>query len=559
MEELDPGKEARRVAIYMRVSTVEQKIDGYSLEAQRKRLLEFVEGHSAFKFVTKPAWIFEDTHTGSDLNRTNLTKLRKMVREKKFDAVLVWKIDRLSRNLKHLLTVFEELESNDVSFISMQENIDFKGPIGKLIFQIFGAIAQFERELIKGRSHMGIIASAEMGNYTGSNIPYGYQPIKNKGGKGKRIIPLPEEKRWVERMFEWYVYEDAGFHIIANKLNELGVHTGKHKRRNNKASKWSAEMVSKILKNPLYKGTYVANKKDEMGNELPEDKWTIVKIPPCTSEYLFLQAQSLLGKKLAGHSKDRIYILSGKLKDMTLENPKTFVGCKRTKGGFSYRRKQFKDKNGVHQSVFEVPAEQLDNWAIGKIKAALKDPQMFVEEYLSKQYSDKTKVKKIEEELDQVRDEKIRQELAIERIESAYETGAYSEEKMIEKGERANKKIHQLNEREEALKDELRFIGSINVEVSKLQEASKQIKYQLDKLTPRQKRILVDLFIERIEMFRTKDDKGKSRVWGEVHFRFNPDKLFKAVGRGRTPKALTLAKNAKKIPTEPQSGATTEI
>src|SRR3989338_4427348 len=125
MENLnDAGK--RRVAIYIRVSTQEQKIDGYGLEAQRKRLKDYVENNKALNFVTKNEWIFTDTHTGSDLNREKLNDLMKGVREKKFDAVLVWKIDRLSRSLKHLLTLFEEFEKNEVSFISVQENIDFK-------------------------------------------------------------------------------------------------------------------------------------------------------------------------------------------------------------------------------------------------------------------------------------------------------------------------------------------------------------------------------------------------------------------------------------------------
>jgi DNA invertase Pin-like site-specific DNA recombinase len=62
--------------------------------------------------------------------------------------VAVWKIDRLSRTLSHLLTTFEKLQDAKVSFFSLKENIDFSGPIGRLTFQIFGALAEFERETI---------------------------------------------------------------------------------------------------------------------------------------------------------------------------------------------------------------------------------------------------------------------------------------------------------------------------------------------------------------------------------------------------------------------------
>ena len=158
----EDSSKKNKVAIYIRVSTAEQRMEGYSPEAQKKKLKEYVHSNSALNLVTKDDWIYEDTHTGSDMNRTELQRLLRDVEEGKFDAVLVWKIDRLSRSLKHLLNLFEKFKENKVNFISLQENIDFRGAIGSLIFQVFGAIAQFERELIKGRTQMGKVASAEL-------------------------------------------------------------------------------------------------------------------------------------------------------------------------------------------------------------------------------------------------------------------------------------------------------------------------------------------------------------------------------------------------------------
>lgn len=525
----------RKVAIYIRVSTAEQKIDGYSLEAQRKKLISYVEANKTAGYITKNEWIFTDTHTGSDLNREALLKLRKMVREKKFDAVLVWKIDRLSRSLKHLLTIFEEFEQNEVSFISVQENIDFKGPIGKLIFQIFGAIAQFERELIKGRTLMGKIASAELGNFTGSQIPYGYKPVANKNGKGKKLQIIPEEKAWVEKIFEWYVYEDMGFGEVATKLNKLKVPKGEHMKIKVANFKWTDDMVSKIVKNTLYKGEYVANRKEDNGNFLPEDQWTVVSIPACVSEYIFIQAQSVRGKRKAANATQRIYVLAGKMKDKTFDPPRSFVGCKRHKGGLSYRRKQFTDSSGVYHSVFELPALQIEEYVIDKIKHALKDPEVFIEEYLSKQYSDKTRVQKLEEELDNYKENKINQEIALARIEQAYENGTYSEEQLSEKSARLNKQIAEVENSIQVNEDELRIIGSVDVEVEKLREASKQVKYKLENLSRKQQKILVDLFVDRIEMYKTKEGR-KSKIYADIHFRFNPNKFNGPSQKGWTRK-----------------------
>ena len=174
MQSFDPNPPQRLVAIYIRVSTSEQKREGYSPEHQKKRLMGYIENNPGINLRTRPDLIFQDVGTGNDLNRPQLDKLRKLVKQKAIQGIIVWRIDRLSRNLKHLLMLFEEFQKHEVSFISLQENIDFTGPIGRLIFQIFGSLAQFERELIRGRTYAGKIMSAELGNYTRGDTPYGY-------------------------------------------------------------------------------------------------------------------------------------------------------------------------------------------------------------------------------------------------------------------------------------------------------------------------------------------------------------------------------------------------
>ncbi len=542
----------RRVAIYIRVSTNEQKVDGYGLEAQRSRLLEHIKNNKHQGFITKNEWIYTDTHTGSDLNREALKRLLKDVKDKKFDSVMVFKIDRLSRSLKHLINIFDELEQNQVSFISMQENIDFKGPIGKLIFQVFGAIAQFERELIKGRTSMGKIVSAEMGNFTGSFTPYGYKPIPNPSGKGKRLEIIPEEKKWVEQIFNWYIYDNQGYDNITTKLNELRVPRGEYSKAKDKYGNWTVKMVRSLLERELYRGEFVANKTDDDGNTLPEDQWTTVSIPQCISPSTFTQAQNKKKSKSGGRRNPN-YLLSGKLKDMTLDKPKSFSGCIRSKGGYSYRRKQFK-KDDEHFSVFEFPGKQMDDYVWGKILTALKDPKVFIKNYLSKEYVNPGKLENLEDQLRNLREQKINNDLAIDRVEEAFEKGSYSEEKMSKKVSEKNSERAEIENKIQEIEDELTFIGSIDIEVKKLKEASKQIKYRLDKLSQDHKRILVDLFIDRIEMYRTKEGK-RWKVEAEIFFRFNPEKFPTRLYEGRSTKALEKANNQKLIPNEDSSGA----
>ncbi len=528
------NEDRRRVAIYIRVSTAEQKIEGYSLEAQRKRLVDYVEQNKVLNLYTKKEWIYVDVHSGSDLGRPQLQEMLRDVKAGKFDAVLVWKIDRLSRSLKHLLTIFEDFEKNGVSFISVQENIDFKGPIGRLIFQIFGAIAQFERELIKGRTLMGKIASAELGNFTGTSIPYGYKPVENKNGKGKKLALIEQEKHWVNEMFSWYIYENLGDGQIAKRLNELKVPRGQFTKKKDLGSKWTDEMVTTILVNPLYRGEFVANKKDDSGHLLPEDQWTIVSVPACVSEFTFRQAQ-LARQGKHGGSRNTSYLLSGKLKDMTLDFPYAFTGAKRYKGGFSYRRKQFK-KDGVHYPVFEIPGQALEDFVWSKIMEAMEDPEVFIQQYLSKQFKDKTRIQKIETELDSLRERAANIELEKARIEIAYEKGAYGEEQLMEKLAEKGLEENEVAEKIQQLEDELNVMSSVDVEVEKLKEASEQVKYRLNNLDALQKKILCDLFIDRVEMYRQR--KGdRWQVSAEIYFRFNPQKFHDTQKQGSTENA----------------------
>ncbi|QQS58915.1 recombinase family protein [Candidatus Peregrinibacteria bacterium] len=538
------NSEKRRVAIYIRVSTAEQKIDGYSLEAQQKKLLDYVNNNTALNLTTKEEWIFTDTHTGSDLMRPQLEKLRAGVRERKFDAVLVWKIDRLSRSLKHLLMMFEEMEKHDVSFVSVQENIDFKGPIGKLIFQIFGAIAQFERELIKGRTQMGKIASAEMGNYTGNAIPYGYEAVKNKSGKGKRLKIIPQEKKWVEKMYEWSIYEEMGLGQITNRLNTLAVPRGNQTK--GKGGLWTEKMIRNILSNPIYRGEFVANKKDENGRMLPEDKWTVVEIPSCVSEFTFQQAQNARSER-KGSGSGTDYLLSGKIKDMSLEKPKSFVGKKRSDNAYSYARKQFKGKDGTHHSVFEIPAKQIEEYVWGKIMEAMKNPEIFIKTYLSQEYSQKTNILQIEEEIALLREKKMNLEMNIARIENAFENGSYSEEKMAKRIMEKEEEMSRIEEEIQEREDRLIFLSSLDIEVKKLKSASEEVKYRLENLTPKQKKILCHLFVDRIEMNRTREE-SKWKVSAEIFFRFNPQKFVNGQEGDRIGKGLE--QNKKKTSSE---------
>jgi DNA invertase Pin-like site-specific DNA recombinase len=94
--------------------------------------------------------------SGSKNSRPALNRLMADASQRKFDAVLVWKLDRFGRSLRHLVNALAELEALGLSFISLRDNLDLSTPSGRLMFQIIGAMAEFERALIQERVKAGL-------------------------------------------------------------------------------------------------------------------------------------------------------------------------------------------------------------------------------------------------------------------------------------------------------------------------------------------------------------------------------------------------------------------
>src|ERR1700675_671650 len=138
----------KRVALYARVSTSNGQQDP---EMQLRVLREYAK-HREMTIVGE----YIDRMTGSKDSRPSLNRLMADAGQRKFDAVLVWKLDRFGRSLRHLVNALAELEALGLTFISLRDNLDLSTPSGRLMFQIIGAMAEFERSLIQERVKAGL-------------------------------------------------------------------------------------------------------------------------------------------------------------------------------------------------------------------------------------------------------------------------------------------------------------------------------------------------------------------------------------------------------------------
>jgi DNA invertase Pin-like site-specific DNA recombinase len=148
-----------RVALYARVST----LNGQHPEMQLADLREYA---SRRRWEIAGEYVDEGV-SGSKESRPELNRLVDDSRRRQFDIVLVWKIDRFGRSLKHLVNALADLDAYGVTFASLKENLDLSTPSGRLMFQIIGAMAEFERALIQERVRAGLQNARRNGKQLG--------------------------------------------------------------------------------------------------------------------------------------------------------------------------------------------------------------------------------------------------------------------------------------------------------------------------------------------------------------------------------------------------------
>lgn len=153
-----------KAAIYARVSTLDK---GQDTEVQLRDLRSYAQARGwiiAGEYVDKG-------QSGAKDRRPELDRLMKDIRKRKVDLILCWRLDRLGRSLKHLILTLDELQSVGVGFVSYNENLDLTTSTGRLMFQLLGAFAEFERNLIKERVKAGLANAKAKGAKLGRPSP----------------------------------------------------------------------------------------------------------------------------------------------------------------------------------------------------------------------------------------------------------------------------------------------------------------------------------------------------------------------------------------------------
>lgn len=225
------------VDLYIRVSTDRQANEGDSLEEQEKELKKYCE----FRGFQIHAVYIERGKSGGNTNRPEYQNLLKDIEAKKINAVVVKKIDRLSRSLLDFEAFMKLCQEKDVEFISIKDSFDTTNALGKAMLRIALIFAQLEREQTSERLIDVFLHRASKGLYNGGTRPFGYTSVN------KELVPYPKERECVELMFGKFI-DLKSTTQVAKLLNETG-----YRNRSNKL--WDKREIQKILQRPIYKGT----------------------------------------------------------------------------------------------------------------------------------------------------------------------------------------------------------------------------------------------------------------------------------------------------------------
>lgn len=227
-----------KVVLYVRVSSKEQ-VEGYSIGEQVERLTKYCE---AMGWEIVETYI-DPGYTGSDTDRPALTAMIQRIKQGDIDKVVVYKLDRLSRNQKDTLVLVEDVfKANRTEFVSMTENFDTSTQMGQLMLGILSSFAQMEKARIKERTLMGKEARAKDGKWNGGSTPpigYDYNPAKD-------LLEVNEyEAMQVKEVFELFL-QGKTLRSIETLFNEKGY---RHKH-----GFWDPKTMRRVMRSKVYLG-----------------------------------------------------------------------------------------------------------------------------------------------------------------------------------------------------------------------------------------------------------------------------------------------------------------
>ena len=525
-----PDKKKLRAALYLRVSTDEQAKEGhYGLEVQEERGRSFCESQ---EYLLEETHIYQDDISGGlpVEKRPKLKELFESAQRKEFDVVVVYKTDRLARNLRILVNAIHDLEKIGIAFRSVTEPFDTSTSFGRANLNLFGTFAEFEKEMIRERTMNGKLKAAKAGKWVTGIPPYGYKVDK----KTRKLVLIPEQAKVVQTIFKWLVDEKLPLREIERRMNQMKIpppYSTKIKVRKTYGY-WYRRTIGRIATNQVYTGHFVYRKYLRPFNNLtslvddkkhrPKDEWVELETPPVISPEMFELAkmQLLKNRDLAKRNQKREYMYA------------KLIWCGKCSyklfSGFQPPRKNWEGSggryyHGCYRKPDAVGTTQRCDWCpqYGEtrlepiwetLKDILKNPKNVykpLERYIYKEQDPATihsRLEEIDKGLVVIHEKQKRvAELYIDNQIDKKQHESYSSEYKLEEqklGDESTKLRQTLLTKKEKSDREVA-----------IRNAYEQIKDKLDTVSYEEKTQIIRFFIERVSLY-ARDN------YAEVVFRF---------------------------------------
>ena len=531
-------KKKEKCYLYIRVSTAMQ-VDGYSLDAQKDRLVKFAEfqgmeivreycdaGKSGKSITGRPEFqqMLQDVADGRD----------------GVSYILVFKLSRFGRNAADVLNSLQYIQDYGVNLICVEDGIDSSKDSGKLTITVLSAVAEIERENILVQTMEGRRQKAREGKWNGGQAPFGYL----LDSKNSTLIVNPEEAEIVRIIFDKFLHTDMGADSISNYLNQHGY--SKKKLRDQEVSHFSRSTIIKILDNPVYAGKIAYGKSVTEKVKGTRDQYRRVKqdeylladglheaiIAPETWEAAKAKRRVTGVKWNKTHSLDHEHILSGILKCPVCGSGMAGTVRRRKnkktgeyKDDFYYRCQHRRKIDEDHFCGFKPSLNQDElNEKVVQIIRDMVAMEKF-RDFIQSKLQEKVDVSSLEEEREQVKG-KLQQVMGAKKklvlmLDKLDVNDRHYERKYQDMQERLDNLYDRISELEEMLADaEEKISASCGEQITGKQIYQFLLEFDkiYRKMTDLEKKEFMRTFIKAIELYPERDDSG--RIIKQISFKF---------------------------------------
>ena len=531
-------KKKEKCCLYIRVSTAMQ-VDGYSLDAQKDRLVKFAE----FQGMEIVREYCDAGKSGKSI--TGRPEFQQMLQDVADDRdgvsyILVFKLSRFGRNAADVLNSLQYIQDYGVNLICVEDGIDSSKDSGKLTITVLSAVAEIERENILVQTMEGRRQKAREGKWNGGQAPFGYL----LDSKNSTLIVNPEEAEIVRIIFDKFVHTDMGADSISNYLNQHGY--SKKKLRDQEVSHFSRSTIIKILDNPVYAGKIAYGKSVTEKVKGTRDQYRRVKqdeylladglheaiIDPETWEAAKAKRRVTGVKWNKTHSLDHEHILSGILKCPVCGSGMAGTVRRRKnkktgeyKDDFYYRCQHRKKIDEDHFCGFKPSLNQ--NELNEKVVQIIRDMVAMEKfrDFIQSKLQEKVDVSSLEEEREQVKG-KLQQVMGAKKklvlmLDKLDVNDRHYERKYQDMQERLDNLYDRISELEEMLADaEEKISASCGEQITGKQIYQFLLEFDkiYRKMTDLEKKEFMRTFIKAIELYPERDDSG--RIIKQISFKF---------------------------------------